>query len=180
MFGKDCPAEVIEALRTKPITPNFHSFCITEKNMTAFGLDKEWRVMSLNDDQSAKTVRFVSTMEHRTYPFYGIQFHPEKVLYEFVEHQNISHQTEATLASQYFARFFVNECRRSSHAFDDYMEENRHLIYNFPVHFSAPKGSTYQQAYMFQEDVDYPSSDSFRLGGSFALLLLAASFASIQ
>ena len=171
LFGQ-CPAEVVEILRTKGVTPNFHSYCITEKNMTAFGLDEEWRVMSLNDDQSDPPVRFISTMEHRKYPFYGVQFHPEKVLYEFVENQNISHLPEAAVASQYFARFFVEECRNSGHRFENYTEENRHLIYNFPVTFTAPRGSTYQQAYMFPEDVDYPSSESQRLGGCFALVLL--------
>lgn len=142
--------------------------------MTEYGLDKDWRVTSLNDDQSPQTVRFISTMEHRTYPFYGVQFHPEKVLYEWVENYNISHLADATKASQYFARFFVDECRRSGHKFPDYAEENRHLIYNFPVTFSAVKGSTYQQAYMFQEDVDYPTSDSFRLGGLYAIVAAAA------
>lgn len=172
---RDCPADIIDILRTKAVTPNFHNYCITEKNMTAFGLDEEWRVMSLNDDQSEVAVRFISTMEHRTYPFYGVQFHPEKVLYEWVEKYNISHLAEAAQASQYFARFFVEECRRSGHAFADYAEENRHLIYNFPVSFSALKGSTYQQAYMFQEDVDYPTNEaSVRLGGFLAMPLLVA------
>lgn len=175
---ENCPADVIEILKTKPVTPNFHNFCITEKNMTAFGLDQDWRVMSLNDDQSANSVRFISTLEHRTYPFYGVQFHPEKVLYEWVENYNISHMAEATAASQYFARFFVDECRRNSHTFGDYKEENRHLIYNFPVTFSALKGSTYQQAYMFQEDVDYPSDVATGLGGCLALTLLAAFIAN--
>lgn len=170
---KECPSDVINILRTKHVTPNFHNYCITEKNMTEFGLDKEWRVMSLNDDQSEVPVRFISTMEHRTYPFYGVQFHPEKVLYEWVENYNISHLAEAAHASQYFSRFFVEECRKSSHAFSSFQEENRHLIYNFPVTFSALKGSTYQQAYMFKEDVDYPTSDSGRLGGLLTLTLLA-------
>lgn len=170
---KQCPSEVIEILRTKPVTPNFHNYCITEKNLTAFGLADQWQVMSVNNDnQAAAPVQFISTMEHRKYPFYGVQFHPEKVLYEWVENYNISHMAEAAQASQYFARFFVEECRQSKHAFANYTEENRHLIYNFPITFSALKGSTYQQVYMFQEDVDYPSSDSFRTGGCLWLMII--------
>lgn len=140
--------------------------------MTAFGLNDEWRVMSLNDDESSDPVRFISTMEHRKYPFYGVQFHPEKVLYEWVENYNISHLAEGAMASQYFARFLVEEARKSSHAFPNYEEELRHSIYNFPITFSAERGSTYQQVYMFKEDVDYPTSATIRLGGSITLALL--------
>lgn len=168
---RNCPDDIVTSLRTKPITPNLHSYCVTEKNLTDFGLAKEWRVMSLNDDVSEKVVRFISTIEHVRYPFYGIQFHPEKVLYEWVEKYNISHAAEAAASSQYFARFFVDECRRNDHAFENYVEENRHLIYNFPVTFSAVRGSTYQQAYMFQEDIDYPSK-----GERLRVLLLSPAF----
>lgn len=171
LFGS-CPADVIEILKTKPVTPNFHNYCITEKNITTYKLDGEWRVMSLNDDQSNEPVRFISTMEHRHYPFYGVQFHPEKVLYEWVENYNITHLTEAISASQYFARFFVNEAKKSNHSFPDFSEENRHLIYNFPVTFTALKGSTYQQAYMFQHDVDYPTDDAIQHGGFNMIVLL--------
>lgn len=169
---RECPEEVVEVLRSKPVTANFHSYCITEANMTAFHLDREWRIISLNDDQSEKPIRFISSMEHMKYPFYGVQFHPEKVLYEWVENYNIPHLAEAAKASQYFARFFIEECRKSAHKFPDYNEENRHSIYNFPITFTARKGSTYQQAYMFQKDVDYPTSESVRLGGYFLLICL--------
>lgn len=170
---KDCPEEVVQNLQTKPLTANFHSYCITEKNLTAFHLDQEWRVISLNDDQSKEPIRFISAMEHLKYPFYGVQFHPEKVLYEWVENYNIPHLQEAAYASQYFERFFIEECRRSSHKFENFTEENRHMIYNFPITFTAIRGSTYQQAYMFQEDVDYPTSESVRLGGYFLLIWCA-------
>lgn len=170
---KSCPDDVVNILRTKPVTPNFHNYCMTEQNLTKFNLADSWRVMSLNNDESVEPVRFISTMEHRVYPFYGVQFHPEKVLYEWVQNYNISHLAEAASASQYFARFFIDECRRSGHTFANYTEENRHLIYNFPVTFSALKGSTYQQAYMFPEDVDYPTDEGSRLGGCLVLLVFS-------
>lgn len=46
------------------------------------------------------------------YPFYGVAFHPEKVLFEWTlskMHQNTPHSAEAVKVSQYFSYFFVNE-----------------------------------------------------------------------
>jgi hypothetical protein len=63
--------------------------------------------MSLNHDK--KGLEFISTLEHRKYPFYGVQFHPEKNLYEWVTEKNIPHGSHAVQISQYFANFFVNE-----------------------------------------------------------------------
>lgn len=64
-------------------------------------------MLSLNRDKN--NLEFISTLEHKQFPFYGLQFHPEKDLYEWVTGKNIPHGTEATIASQYFANFFVNE-----------------------------------------------------------------------
>lgn len=63
--------------------------------------------MSLNHDRQG--IEFISTLEHKSLPFYGIQFHPEKNIYEWVTEKNIPHGSKATQAAQYFANFFVNE-----------------------------------------------------------------------
>ena len=117
--------------------------------------------MSTNNDLNG--FKFISTIEHRKYPFYGLQFHPEKNLYEWARNKNISHTSGAVTASQYFADFFVNEARKSGHHFIDSKDENQYLIYNYPAHFSGAKGTVYQQCYLFPEDFDY----EFRRKGLF-------------
>lgn len=109
--------------------------------------------MSTNKDWN--NFEFISTIEHRRYPFYGVQFHPEKNLYEWVRNKNISHTPNAILAAQYFAQFFVNEARKSSHKFNDSKTEDQHVIYNFPVVFTGAVGSSYEQCYLFKANVDY-------------------------
>lgn len=109
--------------------------------------------MSVNDDWNG--FEFISTIEHRQYPFYAVQFHPEKNLYEWVRNKNISHTSSAIIASQYFAEFFVNEARKSGHHFADSKDENRHLIYNYPAKFTGAKNSTFEQCYLFPQDVEY-------------------------
>lgn len=124
------------------------------QNLTEYNLDKEWRVMSVNQDWNG--LEFISTVEHRNYPFYGIQFHPEKNIYEWVRNKNISHTQNAIKAAQYFAEFFVNEARKSTNSFKNAKTEDQYVIYNFNVTFTGLVGSAFEQCYMFPKDIDYP------------------------
>ena len=123
------------------------------QNLTDYHMDSIWRVMSLNNDWNG--FKFISTIEHRQYPFYAVQFHPEKNLYEWVRNKNISHTSSAVIASQYFAEFFVNEARKSSHHFIDSKDEDQYMIYNYQAQFSGAKGAAFEQTYLFPDEVDY-------------------------
>lgn len=147
------PNHILDILAKEPVTSNFHKFCITEDKLAETGIAEEWRVISDNKDLNGFT--FISTIEHTKYPFYGVQFHPEKNLYEWIDGNNISHTPEAILTSQYFAQFFVNETRKSFHAFNDLSDENNHVIYNFAPTFTGMLGSQYEQCYLFDKDVGY-------------------------
>lgn len=91
------------------------------------------------------------------YPFYGVQFHPEKSLYEWIRNRNIPHSGNAIRSAQYFASFFVNECRKSDNRFASVDEENQVLIYNFPTKFTGRLNSTFEQSYLFEGNIDYPN-----------------------
>lgn len=109
--------------------------------------------MSVNKDWNG--MEFISSIEHVNYPFYGVQFHPEKNLYEWVQNKNISHTSNAILASQYFAQFFINEAKKSDHHFENAKNEDNYVIYNFPATFTGAKGSSLEQSYMFNDLVAY-------------------------
>lgn len=102
------PKAVVKLLATEKLTANFHRSCVTPQNFTSFRIDQGYKMLSRNFDQEAK-VTFISTIEHRKYPFYGTQFHPEKNLYEWTEKEDIPHGFEASQVAQYFANFFVQE-----------------------------------------------------------------------
>lgn len=146
------------------------------QNLTDFNLDKEWRVMSVNSDWNG--LEFISTIEHRYYPFYGIQFHPEKNLYEWVRNKNISHSAHAITASQYFSEFFVNEARKSENHFKDSKTEDQFVIYNFPPKFTGAKGSAFEQSYLFPVDVQYTTDDQTSLANGIycSFIIFALSF----
>lgn len=85
-----------------------------------------------------------------------MQFHPEKNLYEWIRNRNIPHGESAIESAQYFATFFVNECRKSDNRFTSLDEENQALIYNFPATFTGRLNSSFEQSYLFESSVNYP------------------------
>jgi len=50
------------------------------------------------------------------YPFYGVQWHPEKNSFEWTSQEAINHSKEAVMVTQYFADFFVNQGKQLLHA----------------------------------------------------------------
>ncbi|XP_014472570.1 PREDICTED: chitobiosyldiphosphodolichol beta-mannosyltransferase-like [Dinoponera quadriceps] len=144
------PSDVVEILKLERVTANFHMFCVTEEGLRSVNLTDEFRVMSLNHDKMGQ--KFISTLEHKNYPFYGIQFHPEKNLYEWKTSKNIPHGADAIRVAQYFADFFINEARRNTHRFSSPQEEEQSLMYNYPVTYTAPQGSAFLQCYMFKKN----------------------------
>ncbi|XP_046390527.1 gamma-glutamyl hydrolase-like isoform X2 [Ischnura elegans] len=145
---QNAPEEILSLLQTKPITANFHHFCLTEKNFVSSGLGEQYNMMSLSTDYSNES--FVSAMESKTLPIYGVQFHPEKNSYEWnINSTGIPHSAEATRVGQYFAEFFVNEARKSGHSFPSPEEEARALIYNYEAFPTGFIGAAFDQCYLF-------------------------------
>ncbi|XP_013099711.2 gamma-glutamyl hydrolase [Stomoxys calcitrans] len=141
--------EVINILKNYPVTANFHMYCFTRKTFADMGLDAMWNVMSLNHDWEGS--EFISSIEHKRYPFYGVQFHPEKNLFEFIPNRNITHTARAIKTSQYFADFFVSEARRNRQYFQNQTEEMESLIYNYAPKYTGAIGSSFEQQYLFDE-----------------------------
>lgn len=73
--------------------------------------------------------------------------------YEFTFNEglgkNIDHSRDAVRMAQYFANFFVDECRRSLNHFVDPDEEMNTLMYNYAPFYSASYGSFDEQIYVF-------------------------------
>lgn len=93
------------------------------------------------------------------YPFYGLQFHPEKT-FEWLP--GFPHSTESIKANRYFMDFFVGESRKSNHHFKNATDEYEQLIYNYlPSYTAGLNGSYFQQTYFFEPlsvPVIYPIS----------------------
>ena len=65
----------------------------------------------------------------KTLPFYGVQFHPEKTMFEWSEAVQIPHSSRSIRLSQYIANIFLDEVRKNTrHAFDSRTDERAHII----------------------------------------------------
>ncbi|CAK1586217.1 unnamed protein product [Parnassius mnemosyne] len=147
MFA-EAPEDIIQILANEDVTVNAHHFCIVDKNLQSHNLDKDWRVTSHSDDDYG--VQFIASIEHNRYPFYGVQFHPEKSSFEWKLSKNYPHSMNAIKANRYFMDFFVKECRKNLHSFASAREENKYVIYNYEPRFTGALGSMYHQCYFFE------------------------------
>eukprot|EP00794_Sanderia_malayensis_P000531 gene531-1184_t len=123
--------ELRNALEKKPLTSNFHQEGIDPAwYKKSKKIKDEYRLLATAKDRDGK--QFVAAMEGKKYPFYGLQFHPEKPAFEWHPTLDIRHTSEAVKIGQYIADFFVDETRKNSNSFSYYEQEIMWLIDTHP------------------------------------------------
>lgn len=121
-----------------------HMFGLPPKNYDKWPILKE-NFNILNTALDRNGLEYVASAEHKRYPFFATQWHPEKPPFEFGM-QEVPHTMDAILVSQHLANVFVEASRRSSHAFDSFEQELDDLIYNYKIYFSL-KDESMEQSY---------------------------------
>ncbi|XP_036387761.1 zgc:171566 [Megalops cyprinoides] len=140
------PKDLLQSLAEENITSNFHSWSITLQNFTRnVKLKRFYKVLSTNTDGKKE---FISTMEAYRYPFYAVQWHPEKSPFEWIDKPGMVHTPSSIRASFYTASFFVSEAMKNQHRFPSPSEEEKALIYNYSPVFKG-LGSIFMQNYYF-------------------------------
>lgn len=141
------PDKLMTALTHEPLTGNFHHYGVTVQNFQENQkLHSFFSILSTNVAENG--AHFVSTIEGKRYPFFGVQWHPEVNRFQWDRKLNFPHSAHAVQLSSLLAEFFVNEGRRSLHRFDNLEEEASSLIYNYtPVY--AGNFTGYEQIYFF-------------------------------
>lgn len=143
---KSFPKDLLLALSEENITSNFHSWSLSLQNYTRNAkLKRFYRVLSTNSDGRKD---FISTMEAYRYPFYAVQWHPEKSPFEWVDKPGMIHSVSAVRASFYTASFFVSEAMKNQHRFPSPQEEEKALIYNYTPVFKG-LDAIFMQNYYF-------------------------------
>ncbi|GAA6107997.1 zgc:171566 [Tachysurus ichikawai] len=143
---KSFPKDLLHSLSSENITSNFHSWSMSIQNFTSnYKLKRFYKVLTTNTDGRKE---FISTMEAYRYPFYAVQWHPEKSPFEWIDKSGMIHSTSAIRASFYTASFFVSEAMKSQHHFPTPSDEEKALIYNYDPVFKG-MNSIFIQNYYF-------------------------------
>lgn len=130
---KHFPKNLLQSLAQENITGNFHVWSLSVQNYSRNpALKRFYKVLSTNTDGK---IEFISTMEAHRYPFYAVQWHPEKSPFEWIDKPGMVHSAAAVQASFYTANFFISEARKNTHKFPSADDEEKALIYNYIPHF---------------------------------------------
>lgn len=144
----DLDAELYAILQDPNSTSAFnnHGAGITPDHFAGFSaLSSTFTMLSTSADRNGQ--EFVSTMEaaDARLPFYGVQWHPEKNVWENGEYpsgasyENIPHTPSAMEITLYLARFFVSEARLNDHKYYDATTEQASLIWQYPIFYTNPE-----------------------------------------
>lgn len=141
------PSDLMKATGQEPLTGNFHHYGLTIKTFQENEkLSDFFTILSTNIADNGED--FISTIEAKKYPIYGVQWHPEVNRFMWDSKKNFPHSYHAVQLSTLLSEFFVNEGRRSLHHFEHPEEEAKALIYNYtPVY--AANFTAYEQIYFF-------------------------------
>lgn len=147
----DYSEAIMKVLSTKNLTYNHHSKCLTAASfLMAPELLEFYEPLAYSRDKLGK--EFVAILEAKQFPFYGVQFHPEKPSFEFIVkrgQKNIVHSRDAIAVSRYFGDFFVKKAQLSNHRAADTEQLKSELIYARSPTYTALKKDMYEQRYLF-------------------------------
>eukprot|EP00300_Choanocystis_sp_HF-7_P009446 c16437_g1_i4.p1 GENE.c16437_g1_i4~~c16437_g1_i4.p1 ORF type:complete len:187 (+),score=42.07 c16437_g1_i4:270-830(+) len=140
------PPALFEKVAEDNLTVNFHHDGILPASFQSNTyLSETFNVLSTNVDRVNK--QYVSSIEGKTLPFYGVQYHPEKNSFEW-DTDNTPHSSDAVALAQELARFFVDECRKNRHSYDaDSL--SREIIWNYNATYVP--GAHLSQEYIFNK-----------------------------
>eukprot|EP00697_Spironema_sp_BW2_P017805 gnl/Spiro4/9612_TR5101_c1_g1_i1.p1 gnl/Spiro4/9612_TR5101_c1_g1~~gnl/Spiro4/9612_TR5101_c1_g1_i1.p1 ORF type:complete len:388 (+),score=106.95 gnl/Spiro4/9612_TR5101_c1_g1_i1:31-1164(+) len=165
-------ATVLDYLANNGVTDNQHHWGLPYSTFFANqNLFNFFNLISSNVDRNGKA--FISSLEGKNYPVYGVQWHPERSMFEWDPTEAADHSDMTIDVMAYIARFFVNETRRNLQHYPSYTAEINAVIENFPLKVMA-SGSQY---YFFGPAVLPMDTTSSTVSGSVWLtagLILAA------
>ena len=107
------------------------------------GLKNIFKLTSTCHDKNYNTT-FACSIESDKYPFMGVQFHPEKQIYEWYDDVGLNHDWESIQMNRYFADTFVKQTREQSNVAGDFSKVQGMIIENFDFFVTdLPLGNVY-------------------------------------
>lgn len=84
------PEDKFNNMKNKKIFYNWHLYSILLSSYNKSRMDKYFNLLTTSSGSAVKTSNkdakntdeFISALQHKTFPWYGLQFHPEKPMFE--------------------------------------------------------------------------------------------------
>ena len=104
---KHQPKKQARKMTTMPLTYQSHYWSLLPEN-----LDDQFLLIATNIAPTGE--EFVSMYEHKEFPIWGVQWHPEKPAFEFGKGEKayFSHNFDAIELGNYVVQYFVEESRK--------------------------------------------------------------------
>ena len=118
-FQKVLRKSVAEAMTSTPITYFTHNFGFDKADFEKVKELENVRVVAYYQKAGKKVV---AAIQHKFLPIFGVQFHPEKILFE--SHQIVKKKLtkESSIAAQELSRIIFNEALDSKNKFGNQQE----------------------------------------------------------
>jgi len=132
IFGSKISKAKQKLWATKPVCYTTPGWALNVKSKKIYELKEFLEINSIVKDRKLKT-EYINIYSFKEFPFYGMAFHPEAVIYSWVE--KMIPQTDIGVDfSHKMSEIFVNECRKNL----TQLSSNKILIYNYTL-FSSNK-----------------------------------------
>lgn len=102
----------IDEFRKTPCVFQNHSQAFVTNAPYMKDWENDWNVVATSKSKDKTHTKYVSIFEYKNFPFYGVQFHPEKVLFEW-RLTEIGRSSIFRLISEKLSKFFVDECKKN-------------------------------------------------------------------
>ena len=76
--------------------------------------------------------KYITTFKYKKYPFYGIQYHPEKIMFEWLD-PLIPHSQTCIDVSKKMSEFLMKECKKNKNIL-----KNKNLLISYYHLYSRP------------------------------------------
>ncbi|KAH3744231.1 Gamma-glutamyl hydrolase A [Pelomyxa schiedti] len=142
LFGS-APDKIMQIFATENVTMNLHHDGVTPDGYNGNpNIQNVFNVLSTNKDRQGK--EFLSTLEGKNMPLFGVQWHPERTQFFWDTDEDTVHSAHAVMAIAYVAQRFAVEVRLNDHHFATEEEETEALIYNYTPTYDGEEKKTYR------------------------------------
>lgn len=144
---KHLPEAVRTAVQNDFICYDSHHDGVRPEFFTKYEGLRDYKIVATSADR--KGVECAAIIEHKKYPIYAVQYHPEKVAFLWKDTNNVPRSINALALARHYAMFFITEAKKSTNKFGDYHEIRRNLLINADLLFTD---SNSQDIYVYKSE----------------------------